>query len=115
MSVYIAGPMTGIKEFNFSAFDEAKVKLENSVHHDDVISPADLCRAEGFDETCTTGNENLKDLGLDLDLIIFRDLHSVMECDAIYMLDGWTKCKGARAEHAVAVWAGKKILRGWSV
>ena len=37
-------------------------------------------------------------------------LGDLVDCDAIYMLRGWENSKGARAEHAVAVWVGLDIM-----
>jgi len=37
-------------------------------------------------------------------------LNTLMLCTHIYMLRGWERSKGARAEHAVAVWIGLEIM-----
>jgi hypothetical protein len=37
-------------------------------------------------------------------------LGDLIDSDAIYMLRGWEQSKGARAEHAVAVWIGLEII-----
>jgi hypothetical protein len=43
--VYIAGPMRGIPEFNFPAFDAAARGRAMGL---EIISPAELDRAHGF-------------------------------------------------------------------
>lgn len=93
--IYIAGPMRGYTEFNFPAFDKAKEVLKKLGW--DVISPADLDRDQdkGVQQTQRHYAK--------------RDCAAILECDAIYMLKGWSKSVGATAEHAVAVWAGLKI------
>jgi len=96
--IYIAGPMTGYKEYNFPAFDAAKEHLiDNPLYELEVISPADITR------------ELSREMGItDYSLIpmkkyLYEDINALFECDAIYMLKGWENSKGARAEHALAV------------
>ena len=103
--VYVAGPMTGMPEFNFPAFDSARDFLKQTY---DVISPADLDREQGFDPTlygdcCVVSREFL-------DAAIRRDVIALMSCDAIYLLRGWEKSKGACAELALAKWMNLEIL-----
>ena len=101
MKVYIAGPMTGIDKFNFPAFDQAAMWLGRCGY--DVVSPAQLDRDAGFDP---------KDYLPERDLagIVRRDVNAVLECDSIFMLDGWEKSRGARAEWELAVWSDKTIM-----
>jgi hypothetical protein len=93
--IYIAGPMTGYPLHNFPAFRDAMTILTNQGHH--VISPADLDDLFGHDEN-------------NIDATIRRDFEAVMNVNAVYMLKGWEKSTGARAEHALAVWRGIEIL-----
>ncbi len=98
MKVYIAGPMQGIPELNFPAFDEVRDRLIAAGHV--PVSPADLDREVGIDpKEGTVGftDQMWKD-------IIKRDLDALQECDAIVMLEGWHRSTGARAELAVAHW-----------
>lgn len=97
---YLAGPMRGIERFNVDAFNEAKKELEWAGWK--VVSPVDLDIQAGLNY------DTLKQEDLDMDAIIRRDLHAVMNCDAIFLLPGWEKSKGANAELNVAYWAGKK-------
>lgn len=107
--IYIAGPMTGIKYFNFPAFDEAAEFLR--FRGWEVLSPADHDRASGFDpvEMNLTGHENPHDYDLDLNLMMWWDIQAIMDSRAVYMLKNWERSTGARAEHALALWAGKEI------
>jgi hypothetical protein len=111
--IYVAGPMRGIKYFNFPAFDAAKEHLERSGDWDKIISPADLDREVGFDETAFPDDYDWIDLKkADFNLVdaIDRDVAALKVCSAIYMLDGWEKSKGAKAEKALAEWMGCKVL-----
>lgn len=104
--VYISGPMTGIKEFNFPAFDAARDELVRDGW--EVLSPADMDRAMGIDGAGKTGNERI-DHETFLRLVD-QDIACVKRADMIYMLRGWEKSKGANAEHALGRWLGKKII-----
>ena len=85
LKIYICGPMTGLPDLNFPAFDEARdiLKAEGLI----VVSPADLER----NRPPLSYQENLRD-----------DLHYFLQCDAIYLLKGWEKSNGARLEKFVA-------------
>lgn len=111
MRVYISGPMRGIKFFNFPVFDAARDWLIASGH--DVVSPADLDRAAGFDPF--TFDESVdwdrpEKLGFSLELAAVRDFHELIKCDAIMLLHGWEKSKGATAEKAIAEWLNIKVM-----
>lgn len=107
--VYIAGPMRGIPRFNFRAFDEARVMIES--HGGIAISPADMDRADGFNPYDLPDDHDWSDtesLGYDMRAALDRDVFAIQQADAIYMLDGWERSRGACAEHALACWYGKE-------
>ncbi|WP_333810768.1 dATP/dGTP diphosphohydrolase domain-containing protein [Timonella senegalensis] len=106
-TVYIAGPMTGLPEFNFPAFDTARDKYSTQFS---VTSPADHDREQGFDPTGLTGHENLADLGLSLEETLLWDLQRVADADGLILLKGWEKSSGARAELALAAALGKWVI-----
>jgi len=109
--IYVAGPMRGIRHFNFPAFDAASLDL--MIAGWTVISPADLDRQIGFDETAFAADYDWIDLGkigFSIDDAIDRDVSAIKTCDAIYMLNGWEKSKGATAEKAIAEWRGIEVL-----
>lgn len=108
--IYIAGPMRGIKNFNFPAFDAARDQVVAVGW--EAISPADLDREIGFDETAFPADYDwidLRKIGFSIDDAIDRDVAAIKTCDAIYMLDGWQKSKGACAEKALAEWRGIEV------
>lgn len=98
--VYVAGPMRGIADFNFPAFEEATAQLRSRGYN--VISPAEEDLGRGFDPAELTGHEDLSVIGYDLREVLLSDLECVSECDAICLLPGWEDSLGARAEAALA-------------
>jgi hypothetical protein len=93
MKLYIAGPMTGIPEFNFPAF-HATAKAWRDAGWD-VINPAEM--DGGY-----SGGEWLDYLA--------RDLPVLMRCQAICLLPGWEHSRGARLEMMVAGYLGHLVL-----
>lgn len=104
IAVYLAGPMRGIANFNFPAFDYAAAKLREQGF--EVFSPAERDRAaygEGI-ENNPTGDENLVANSK-------CTIEDCMEADAVWicrhanavaLLPGWEKSSGANAELALA-------------
>lgn len=108
---YIAGPMRGIRHFNFPAFDAAKDEVLQLGF--DPVSPADLDRDTGFDETAFPDDYDWIDLGkigFNLHEALDRDIAALKNCQAIYMLDGWENSRGAKAEKALAEWLGLGVF-----
>jgi hypothetical protein len=100
---YIAGPMTGLKNFNFASFDAARGILEKDGW--EVISPADIDRAEGFVTEDEFGNVT-QSASFDRKAVLRRDFAELLECDAVFMLSGWENSEGAGLEHDLAVNSG---------
>jgi hypothetical protein len=102
-TIYVAGPMRNRKFYNFPAFDKARDTLIEKGWK--VISPADIDRENGFDETKDVFTEEM------LPKVAMRDVEAIINhCDAIYMLSGWAESRGARAEKALAEWMGCEVL-----
>ena len=111
MKIYIAGPMRGKKWFNFPDFDWAKECLVRAGW--EAISPADLDRKIGFDAGNLPPDTDWSDvskLGFDLKAAVQRDVAAICQCDAIFMLHGWSESRGAKAEKAVAEWLGLMVF-----
>lgn len=105
--IYIAGPMTGHKDFNRDAFYDAEKYLTsmgydindigNPARFDEVNYSADVLISE------TGAMEDSIAKGFDFRKTFNQDLSFLCEkAGAIYMLYGWERSGGARAEHAVA-------------
>jgi len=114
MKIYLAGPMRGVPEFNFPAFHEAANKLRSEGHY--VFSPAERDNDKyGTDisKGNATGDESIaaKEHGFSLREALEADLSWICtHAEAIAMLPGWEKSKGATAEHATAIALGLKVL-----
>jgi hypothetical protein len=110
-TIYIAGPMRGIKWFNFPAFDAAERGLLLTWGR--VFNPAEMDRRIGFDPMAlpeSTDWSNPAALCFSVSDAIDRDIAAIRRSDAIYMLDGWDRSKGATAERARAIWLGLEVL-----
>ena len=91
---YVAGPMTGIPNFNFEAFDAAAAVMREAGWF--VYNPADNDRERG-EEARPDGVPQWK-----LKHYMEIDLAQVCKSDAIFMLKGWEESKGATLEFNVA-------------
>ena len=116
MRVYCSGPMTGHPDLNRPAFDAAEKRLTAQGHF--VINPHRISALFGTAEELAEsfkifyaieGKDNyvLKE-ELDRRASIARavmdaDLAAVRSCDAIYLLRGWEKSRGAKKELAEAL------------
>ena len=89
MIVYIAGPMTGIEDYNRPAFAEAAKSV--SANGDTPINPGLLpttLRPESYMPIC---------------------LAMIDAADAVILLPGWEGSEGARLERLYALRQGKKV------
>lgn len=95
MKVYVSGPMTGIPEFNKTAFAEAAAFLRAEGY--EVVSPHELDDADPVArETMTWGDFLSRDVKLIADGGI----------EGIVLLPEWYKSKGARLESFVGIQKG---------
>lgn len=104
--IYVAGPMTGYPEFNFPAFFRAQERLEAEGWK--VWNPAAKESENGVlqsDSFATGNNTTLVSEGWDWKGAFDWDCRKVIYSDGIYLLRGWEKSTGARAEWAVAQFA----------
>ncbi len=110
--IYIAGPMKGIPLFNFPAFDGAEAWITLEWEGWQAVNPAQIDRDYGFDPTSLPEDHDWNVIPPSAgtrEEIIRRDIEAVLSCDAIFMLPGWEKSAGAKAELHLARWAGKTI------
>jgi hypothetical protein len=91
--VYIAGPMTGLPDLNFPAFnvEAARLRAEGLT----VINPAEHGIVEGAD-----WGDYLR-----------HDIAGLVTCERIHLLPGWAKSKGANLEVLSALVLGIEVTR----
>lgn len=116
MKIYLAGPMRGYKDFNFPAFFSAADKLKSLGHT--VFNPAErdtkahgseVLKTETGSETEVAANLGMNKLQLARECFLADTTFICAEADAIYLLPGWQKSKGAIAERALAEAIGLEI------
>jgi len=92
MRLYIAGPMTGLPEFNIPAFNAAEAALN----------------AAGF-ETRNPARHGAGEPGLEWSDYMRRDIPDLLECDAVALLPGWGASRGATLEVHIAETLGMPV------
>lgn len=96
--------MTNYPLHNFPAFDRARDLLKEMGH--EVVSPADIDRSMGITE-----HTPFEECQKQMKSMLRADVLAIIDqCNGMYMLMGWEKSTGARAEHALAVWMGIPIF-----
>lgn len=83
MLLYIAGPMTGMRDHNFPAFFRAEALLNAAGY--DTCNPA---RLEG-------------DLDITWTKALERDIPHLVACDGVALLPNWWLSKGAKFEYRI--------------
>lgn len=93
MKVYISGPISGLLyEEVEKVFNEAEIRLQEQGY--EVVNPLN----NGLPRE-STWNEHMR-----------ADLKLLLDCDAIYMLNGWEYSKGASLEYDLAIDLGFKLI-----
>lgn len=91
---YIAGPMTGVKDWNYPAFMDAERWLRERFSGDEIINPA----------TSFDGNTMLP-----RDIYMRTALRNVAKCNRLYLLRHWYTSNGASTEVVAAYAVGAEI------
>lgn len=95
MKIYIAGPITGIKDYKIN-FEKAAEKIKSKGHE-----PVNPCLLETIlDPRTTSWNEYL-----------LASLGLLRASSAILLLNGWERSRGAQREHREAVALGMKVYK----
>lgn len=98
--IYVAGPMQGYPDFNFPAFKTATYTLRKQGW--EVFSPHELnCPPSEHGKSITEEEKGA----------FAKELQYICEeADAVYMLKGWERSGGAKAEWAAAVRLNHEII-----
>lgn len=90
--IYIAGPMTGLPEFNYPAFNTAAERLRGLGY--EVENPA-----ENPEPHCGSWLGYMR-----------MALRQLALCDGVALLPGWQSSRGARIEHQLATQLGLIVV-----
>lgn len=108
MKWYLSGPMSGLPQFNFPAFDAAATNLREAGY--EIVSPHEL-DSEAVQKAAwasDTGDVSELPPGETWGALLARDVKIIAdEVDGIILLPGWTKSRGARLEVVTGLLAGK--------
>lgn len=116
MKIFVSGPMRGIPYYNFPAFDAAKAAFEAVGF--DVVTPADLDRAVGFDAMDLPADTDWRaEAGFDVRAAMKRNIDAMLDCDGVVFLDPMNVSAGCMIELHIAnrcriphLWNGKPTL-----
>lgn len=94
MKIYISGRISGLP------YEEVKENFKRAEEYlraqgYETVSPLDLSP-----DPSLSWEEHMK-----------KDIAGMMQCDAIYMIDGWEKSRGAMLEHYIALQLGMKEVK----
>lgn len=90
--VYVAGPMAGMPELNFPAFNKAAKSLRS--FGVEVVNPAELnVGIEGNWAACMR-----------------NDVRELVTCDTLALLPGWERSRGAQVENRLARDLGMRVV-----
>ncbi|WAX22827.1 hypothetical protein MAJJADAN_00065 [Pseudomonas phage Amjad_SA] len=93
--VYISGPMTGLPDFNYPAFNAEAARLRALGYH--VENPA-----ENPEQPCWEDYMKVA-------------IRQMLTCDTIAVLPGWGKSRGAWMEVSIAERVGMKFCEAASI
>lgn len=95
--IYIAGPMTGLPEFNYPAFSRAADRLRASGYH--VENPA-----ENPVPACGTWAGYMR-----------MAITQLVTCDTVALLPGWSDSRGANIEQQLARSLDLQVIDPWTL
>lgn len=94
--IYVAGPMSGLPDMNYPAFNEAAARLRDKGWH--VENPAE-------------NPDPHVDASCHWTAYMRMGVSQLMTCHAIYMLPGWQQSKGASLEYLIAQRLGLQVMQ----
>ena len=104
MRIYLAGPMSGMPDLNFPAFERARNKLRAEGH--EVFCPAEATLNAGWEVSESLNSDpNFRREVLAIDLAWI-----CANAEAIALLPQWERSVGATAERATGIALGLLIM-----
>lgn len=95
--VYLSGPMTGLPEANFPAFNAEAARLRKLGHT--VVNPAEICA----------------DPATPWEACMRADIKALCDCSTLALLPGWETSKGAHLELHIAHRLGLNVILAGSI
>lgn len=95
MRIYLSGPMTGLPDCNYPAFNYEAARLRALGYH--VENPAENPRRNNYAA------------------YMKQAIAQMMTCDVIAVLPGWTESEGARTEVEISARVGIRYMRAADV
>jgi hypothetical protein len=114
MKLYIAGPMSGIPQFNYPAFIAAAEVLREDGY--EVLNPAEMDDEETKEAAMASPDGDLVGFstGETWGDFLSRDVKIVAdECDGVVLLPNWHTSRGARLEAFIAYSVQKPVYELW--
>lgn len=114
MKIYLAGPMSGIPQFNFPAFHQATASLRKQGW--EVVSPAEEDHKQGIGAKAEASKEgNPADIPETWGQVLARDVQLLADTgiQGIVFLPGWTDSRGARLEATVGLLHKGFLFYNW--
>lgn len=118
MNIYLAGRMRGLKNLNFDRFNKEAKNLRAEGHT--VFNPAErdikkygeriLKKAQRGSHAAIAKSVGLSTLDLARECFLADTKWICSHADAIALIPGWEKSKGARAEKSLAEAIGLRII-----
>lgn len=97
IKVYISGRITGNPHY-MQDFAHAEQVLDFSTINGQIFEIVNPTKIVPFDQ-----NKSWRDY-------MREDIKALVDCDAIYMLSGWWRSKGARLERRIAINLGLEVI-----
>jgi hypothetical protein len=102
VKVYISGPITGLpRDLSRRIFTDAHRELAEQGH--DPVNPFDIPHPDGCGCLTPVDGQHA------WPCCLRKDIRTLVDCDAIYMLDGWQRSHGARLELQTASALGLQV------
>ena len=102
MKVYVSGPITGHANLNRAAFDQAVAQLRelglDAVNPHEIADPTPEIIA-----SWTTEDDRWS-------WFMRQDIKALVDCDAVYMIEGWQYSRGATIESMLARDIGLRVF-----
>ena len=98
--IYIAGPMRGLPDFNYPAFNDC-AEAHRAVGWD-VVNPVEIGADYGTPEQINADPCLLA-------AVMAADIKALKTCEAIFLLNGWENSRGAKMELAAALAEGFEV------